>query len=238
VLYTLPNNDSPLLVGERPLLGLDLWEHAYCTEHQWRQGDLVLWDNRSVMHKANPDYDMNQRRFLYRLMLKGEAPVPVPLSGGGCSARTSTTLSDRPTAASTCSVVRPASTTTVDGLCLTGPIIVSDSRGYARHRPGSQSAPPWLGSAPARCRPSSARRRPCGRATYGRRREHPSRRAARPGPRDENRSIPNGSGRLFLRRYFQVRPVGGAPVPYAGSTAGSSPGAAAGPGITSGRAAL
>jgi Fe-Mn family superoxide dismutase len=41
VLYTLPNQDSPLLVGERPLLGLDLWEHAYCTEHQWRQGDYV-----------------------------------------------------------------------------------------------------------------------------------------------------------------------------------------------------
>jgi superoxide dismutase, Fe-Mn family len=41
VLYTLPNHDSPLLVGERPLLGLDLWEHAYCTEHQWRQSDYV-----------------------------------------------------------------------------------------------------------------------------------------------------------------------------------------------------
>jgi len=35
---------------------------------------LVLWDNRSVMHQANPDYDMNERRFLYRLMLKGEVP--------------------------------------------------------------------------------------------------------------------------------------------------------------------
>ena len=41
VIYTLPNHDSPLLVGERPLLGLDLWEHAYCTEHQWRQSDYV-----------------------------------------------------------------------------------------------------------------------------------------------------------------------------------------------------
>jgi taurine dioxygenase len=34
-----------------------------------------LWDNRSVIHQANPDYDMNERRYLYRLMLKGEAPI-------------------------------------------------------------------------------------------------------------------------------------------------------------------
>jgi len=27
------------------------------------------------MHQANPDYDMNERRYLYRLMLKGEVPV-------------------------------------------------------------------------------------------------------------------------------------------------------------------
>jgi hypothetical protein len=26
------------------------------------------------MHQANPDYDMNERRYLYRLMLKGELP--------------------------------------------------------------------------------------------------------------------------------------------------------------------
>ena len=44
-------------------------------------GDMVLWDNRSVMHKANPDYDMNERRYLYRLMLKGEPPIPVAAGG-------------------------------------------------------------------------------------------------------------------------------------------------------------
>ncbi len=43
--------------------------------HQWRYGDFVIWDNRSVIHKANPDYDMNERYYLYRLMLKGEMPV-------------------------------------------------------------------------------------------------------------------------------------------------------------------
>jgi alpha-ketoglutarate-dependent taurine dioxygenase len=42
---------------------------------EWRTGDWVLWDNRSVMHQANPDYDMRERRYLYRLLLKGETPV-------------------------------------------------------------------------------------------------------------------------------------------------------------------
>jgi taurine dioxygenase len=42
--------------------------------HQWRQGDLVMWDNRCLLHKANGDYDMGQVRYLYRIMLKGDAP--------------------------------------------------------------------------------------------------------------------------------------------------------------------
>jgi taurine dioxygenase len=56
-----------------------LMQHAtqkkYEYRHQWRHGDWVLWDNRSVMHQANPDYDMSERRYLYRLMLKGEVPA-------------------------------------------------------------------------------------------------------------------------------------------------------------------
>ena len=57
----------------------ELMAHAtqkkYEYRHKWRPGDWVLWDNRSVMHQANPDYDMNERRYLYRLMLKGTAPA-------------------------------------------------------------------------------------------------------------------------------------------------------------------
>jgi len=57
----------------------ELMAHAtqkkYEYRHQWRYGDWVMWDNRSVMHQANPDYDMSERRFLYRLMLKGEVPA-------------------------------------------------------------------------------------------------------------------------------------------------------------------
>jgi taurine dioxygenase len=57
----------------------NLMRHAtqrkYEYRHKWRSGDWVIWDNRSVMHQANPDYDMKERRRLYRLLLKGETPV-------------------------------------------------------------------------------------------------------------------------------------------------------------------
>ena len=61
-----------------PLLD-ELLEHAIQPQHQyrhqWRQGDLTMWDNRCLLHKANGDYDMNQLRYLYRVMLKGSVPV-------------------------------------------------------------------------------------------------------------------------------------------------------------------
>lgn len=55
-----------------------LYEHAtqpkYEYRHEWLPGDMVIWDNRSVMHQANADYDPSEYRFLYRIMLKG-APL-------------------------------------------------------------------------------------------------------------------------------------------------------------------
>lgn len=56
-----------------------LYDHAtqakYEYRHQWRPGDVVIWDNRSVLHQANADFDPKEYRFLYRVMLKG-APLP------------------------------------------------------------------------------------------------------------------------------------------------------------------
>jgi taurine dioxygenase len=68
----MDDNEALALIAE-------LMEHAtqkrYEYRHQWRHGDWVIWDNRSVMHQANADYDMNERRYLFRLMLKGEVPI-------------------------------------------------------------------------------------------------------------------------------------------------------------------
>jgi taurine dioxygenase len=42
--------------------------------HEWRPGDLLMWDDRCLLHKANGDYDMEQTRYLYRVMLQGDVP--------------------------------------------------------------------------------------------------------------------------------------------------------------------
>ncbi len=56
----------------------ELLAHAtqpqYQYRHCWRPGDLVMWDNRCLLHKANGDYDMRQTRYLYRIMVRGDAP--------------------------------------------------------------------------------------------------------------------------------------------------------------------
>jgi len=41
VLESLPNQDSPLMFGRKPLLGLDVWEHAYYLKYQNRRADYV-----------------------------------------------------------------------------------------------------------------------------------------------------------------------------------------------------
>lgn len=58
----------------------ELYMHAtqprYEYRHKWRVGDMVIWDNRSVMHQANADYNPEENRYLYRVMLRGQKLQP------------------------------------------------------------------------------------------------------------------------------------------------------------------
>lgn len=64
----MPDDEARALIAE-------LMAHAtqlkYEYRHKWEYGDMVIWDNRSVMHKANADYDMKEIRHLIRILVKG-----------------------------------------------------------------------------------------------------------------------------------------------------------------------
>ena len=48
---------------------------AFIYRHQWRAGDLLMWDNCSVQHRAIQDYDMPLRRLMHRTTMGGAVPV-------------------------------------------------------------------------------------------------------------------------------------------------------------------
>lgn len=62
----------------RPFLE-DLLEQAVRPEtilrHKWRNGDVLMFDNRCTMHRADPEYDMSEERLLWRIILRGDRPV-------------------------------------------------------------------------------------------------------------------------------------------------------------------
>ena len=70
-LVGLPEDESAALLAE---LCAHIVKPAFRYEHQWRAGDLLMWDNVAVQHKANFDYDLPLRRVMHRTTVRGTAP--------------------------------------------------------------------------------------------------------------------------------------------------------------------
>ena len=80
-LYLNPNRMEQIVGldrAESDQLLDELIAHAtqpkYQYRHVWRQGDIVIWDNRCTMHKANADYPEGERRLMHRVIVAGTEP--------------------------------------------------------------------------------------------------------------------------------------------------------------------
>lgn len=68
----LPEDEGDALLTE-------LLEHAtqppFIDTHHWQDGDLILWDNRCLLHRAVANYEMTtHRRVLHRTVVTGTVP--------------------------------------------------------------------------------------------------------------------------------------------------------------------
>lgn len=66
--------DSEALLNE-------LWAHTtqqrFVYEHEWQQGDVVVWDNRATLHKRDA-FNSDSRRILYAAQVEGHKPYEAP----------------------------------------------------------------------------------------------------------------------------------------------------------------
>jgi taurine dioxygenase len=65
----LPEAESEALLDE-------IWSYVTTPEntwrHKWRVGDVLMWDNRTTMHRRE-DFDASTRRIMHRSQIQGEA---------------------------------------------------------------------------------------------------------------------------------------------------------------------
>lgn len=67
-----------MLFDEGQQLILDLEAHAtqaaFIYRHHWREGDMLMWDNRCLLHRADTNFDTHKhRRVMHRTCLRGTA---------------------------------------------------------------------------------------------------------------------------------------------------------------------
>ena len=69
-----------LPVEEGRALLRELLEHVtlprFRYRHEWTEGDLVIWDNRCVLHRATPYDSVRHQRLLQRTTVSGDPGAP------------------------------------------------------------------------------------------------------------------------------------------------------------------
>jgi taurine dioxygenase len=64
----LPEKEGAALLAQ---LCAQITRPEFRYEHGWRAGDLLMWDNVAVQHKANFDYALPLRRLMHRTTVRG-----------------------------------------------------------------------------------------------------------------------------------------------------------------------
>ena len=70
-LVGMGRDESDRLLGE---LCRHIVQPQFTYRHRWRRGDLLMWDNCAVQHRATFDYRLPQRRLMHRTTVRGAEP--------------------------------------------------------------------------------------------------------------------------------------------------------------------
>jgi len=69
---------GPIAEGRAALTELEAHatQERFVYRHHWRMGDVLMWDNRCLLHRADPNFDAAMYpRVLHRTCLRGTAPA-------------------------------------------------------------------------------------------------------------------------------------------------------------------
>jgi len=64
----LKRKDSDILLDK---IHTHITQDKYRYDHEWKSGDIIIWDNRCLVHSVNVDYPVGEERVHLRTILKG-----------------------------------------------------------------------------------------------------------------------------------------------------------------------
>ena len=74
-IENMPHDESRKLLDELLAYGT---RSEWVLQHRWRQWDLVMWDNRCVLHRGRPWDAAKHRRVMRRTTVAGDGPTAQP----------------------------------------------------------------------------------------------------------------------------------------------------------------